>query len=191
MATPSVPRKSRSPSAVRRASAQLDAERRCDRRERHAGARHERLQEHVARARQRIRCLRSPDAGPPRRGRDRWRRCRRRRRRAAPPPEGDERGGGLLAVALLQRRLQRAKLVAFMARSAPRDGPTQAGPTTRRRAPGPDDRIPAATTSPRSWNGSPFPRHSSTTTFDTRICSGCAWEHSRAASWTVDPKRSR
>src|SRR5271154_4139452 len=37
-------------------------------------------------------------------------------------------------------------------------------------------------TSPRSWKARPFPMQSSQTTFDTRLCSGCAWEQSRAAS---------
>jgi hypothetical protein len=35
-----------------------------------------------------------------------------------------------------------------------------------------------------------LPMHSSATTFDTRHCSGCAWEQSRAASCTVDPNKS-
>ena len=36
--------------------------------------------------------------------------------------------------------------------------------------------------SPRSWKARPFPRHSSQTTFETRLCAGCAWAQSRAAS---------
>jgi hypothetical protein len=46
-------------------------------------------------------------------------------------------------------------------------------------------------TSPRSWKTRPFPMRSSQTTFDTRLCSGCAWEQRRVASRTVDPKRSK
>ena len=37
-------------------------------------------------------------------------------------------------------------------------------------------------TSPRSWKARPFPMQSSQTTFDTRLCSGCAWEQRRASS---------
>ena len=44
--------------------------------------------------------------------------------------------------------------------------------------------------SPRSWKARPFPMQSSQTTFDTRLWSGCAWAQRRAASWTVEPKRS-
>ena len=37
-------------------------------------------------------------------------------------------------------------------------------------------------TSPRSWKARPFPMQSSQSTFDTRLCPGCAWEQRRAAS---------
>src|SRR5262249_34362481 len=49
---------------------------------------------------------------------------------------------------------------------------------------------PLRLTSPRFWNESIFPSQSSATTFETRISSGRAWAHSRAASWTVQPNRS-
>ena len=50
LSTPSVPRKSRSPSALHDALAQLDLQRGRDRFQRHAGAGDQRLQQHVARA---------------------------------------------------------------------------------------------------------------------------------------------